>query len=61
MEGNVEGTYGFLNENGEIEIVEYSSNNSTGFTTNNKLPEAPTFNPEEVVETFISQFVIKKQ
>ena len=54
VEGNVEGTYGFLNENGEIEIVEYSSNNSTGFTTNNKLPEAPTFNPEEVVETFFS-------
>merc|ERR1711922_96639 len=47
VEGNVEGTYGFLNEHGEIEVVEYSSNNSTGFTTNNRLPELPVFDPEE--------------
>merc|ERR1711884_985065 len=47
VEGNVEGTYGFLNEHGEIDIVEYSSNNSTGFTTNNRLPELPVFDPEE--------------
>jgi len=31
--GNVEGKYGFIDETGEIKIVEYSSNNSTGFTT----------------------------
>merc|ERR1739848_2815 len=47
VEGNVEGTYGFLNEHGEIEVEEYSSNNSTGFTTNNRLPELPVFDPEE--------------
>merc|ERR1712045_228611 len=39
VEGNVEGTYGFLNEHGEIEVVGYSSNNS--------LPELPVFDPEE--------------
>merc|ERR1712200_353167 len=43
VEGNVEGTYGFLNEHGEIEVVEYSSNNSTGFTTNNSVVEDPAF------------------
>jgi len=32
-DGNVEGKYGFLDDNGEIKIVEYSSNNSTGFST----------------------------
>jgi len=31
--GNVEGKYGFIDDNGEIKIVEYSSNNSTGFST----------------------------
>merc|ERR1719362_2214030 len=39
IEGNVEGVYGFLDEAGEIITVKYSSNNSTGFTTDNKLPE----------------------
>ena len=33
------GVYGFLDEAGEIITVKYSSNNSTGFTTDNKLPE----------------------
>merc|ERR1711874_875679 len=32
-EGNVEGKYGFIDENGELKVVEYSSNNSTGFST----------------------------
>jgi len=31
--GNVEGKYGFIDDNGDIKIVEYSSNNSTGFKT----------------------------
>merc|ERR1711884_445537 len=53
VEGNVEGTYGFLNEHGEIEIVEYSSNNSTGFTTNNRLPELPVFDPEEGTDSVV--------
>merc|ERR1719422_2336515 len=43
-EGNVEGKYGFVDENGEIKIVEYSANNSTGFTSDLELPtvELPT-------------------
>merc|ERR1712123_540669 len=31
--GNVEGKYGFIDDSGDIKIVEYSSNNSTGFKT----------------------------
>merc|ERR1712106_814636 len=30
---DVEGKYGFIDDNGDIKIVEYSSNNSTGFKT----------------------------
>ena len=42
-EGNVEGKYGVVDENGEIKIVEYSANNSTGFQSDLEipLPEAP--------------------
>ena len=40
-EGNVEGKYGFLDENGEIKIVEYSANNSTGFQSDLELPSLP--------------------
>merc|ERR1712018_713827 len=39
-EGNVEGKYGFLDENGEIKIVEYSANNSTGFQSDLELVQA---------------------
>merc|ERR1719150_1055168 len=38
-EGNVEGKYGFLDENGEIKIVEYSANNSTGFQSDLELSQ----------------------
>merc|ERR1712223_1172254 len=38
-EGNVEGKYGFLDENGEIKIVEYSPNNSTGFQSDLELAQ----------------------
>merc|ERR1712001_675865 len=38
-EVNVEGKYGFLDENGEIKIVEYSANNSTGFTSDLELSQ----------------------
>merc|ERR1712038_1606843 len=38
-EGNVEGKYGFLDENGEIKIVEYSANNSTGFQSDLELEQ----------------------
>merc|ERR1712001_653016 len=42
-EGNVEGKYGVVDENGEIKIVEYSANNSTGFQSDLEVPvpEAP--------------------
>merc|ERR1712168_1024163 len=39
-EGNVEGKYGFVDKDGEIKIVEYSANNSTGFTSDLELPAA---------------------
>ena len=32
-EGNVEGKYGYLNDIGELVIVQYSANNATGFTS----------------------------
>merc|ERR1719464_1449824 len=41
-EGNVEGKYGYLNEEGEIVIVEYSANNSTGFTSDADAGVAPS-------------------
>merc|ERR1712227_520596 len=42
-EGNVEGKYGVVDENGGIKIVEYSANNSTGFQSDLEIPvpEAP--------------------
>ena len=33
------GKYGFLDENGEIKIVEYSANNSTGFQSDLELEQ----------------------
>merc|ERR1740123_2666808 len=41
-EGNVEGKYGYLNAEGEIVIVEYSANNSTGFTSDADSGVAPS-------------------
>merc|ERR1712025_1369658 len=41
-EGNVEGKYGFLDESGELKIVSYSSNNSTGFTSDLAGPVGPS-------------------
>merc|ERR1711970_1354117 len=37
-EGNVEGKYGFVDQNGDIKIVEYSANNSTGFSSDVEIP-----------------------
>ena len=50
-EGNVQGKYGFVDENGDIKIVEYSANNSTGFNSDLEAPElgAPV---QEVRTTF---------
>merc|ERR1719336_3151649 len=52
-EGNVEGKYGFVDENGEIKIVEYSANNSTGFASDIELPtvELPTGGAAPVAPT----------
>ena len=41
-EGNVEGKYGVVDENGEIKIVEYSANNSTGFQSDLQVPVPET-------------------
>ena len=38
-EGNVQGKYGFVDKNGEIKIVEYTANNSTGFTSDLEAPQ----------------------
>merc|ERR1719216_40345 len=48
-EGNVEGKYGFLDENGEIKIVEYSANNSTGFTSDLELSQVNALTEAEAV------------
>ena len=52
-EGNVEGKYGFLDENGEIKIVEYSANNSTGFTSDLEVPELSAVEVEAPVQQVI--------
>merc|ERR1712226_371688 len=43
LEGNVKGMYGFLDDNGEVQVVEYASNNATGFKilSGNPAPVAP--------------------
>lgn len=43
LEGNVKGMYGYLDDNGEVQVVEYASNNSTGFKilSGNQAPVAP--------------------
>ena len=54
-EGNVKGKYGVVDENGEIKIVEYSANNSTGFTSDLELPEVQAVEvgaPVQQVKTF---------
>merc|ERR1712141_854993 len=48
-EGNVEGKYGFLDEHGEIKIVEYSANNSTGSQSDLELSQVNPLTEAEVV------------
>ena len=43
-----EGKYGFLDENGEIKIVEYSANNSTGFQSDLELSQVNALTEAEV-------------
>merc|ERR1712012_906646 len=63
VEGNVEGKYGYLDENGEIKVVEYSANNSTGFTSDLELPEqaAAPVAVEAPVQEDDPAFALEKQ
>merc|ERR1712012_1020158 len=63
VEGNVEGKYGYLDENGEIKVVEYSANNSTGFTSDLELPEqaAAPVAGEAPVQEDDPAFALEKQ
>merc|ERR1712029_407230 len=60
-EGNVEGKYGFLDENGEIKIVEYSANNSTGFTSDLEVPELSAVEVGAPVQQADPAFELEKQ
>merc|ERR1719474_2004457 len=60
-EGNVEGKYGFVDENGEIKIVEYSANNSTGFTSDLELPELTAVEVGAPVQQADPAFELEKQ
>merc|ERR1712038_973908 len=61
-EGNVEGKYGFLDENGEIKIVEYSANNSTGFQSDLELVQVnPLTEAELAPQQADPAFELEKQ
>merc|ERR1712223_1868821 len=61
-EGNVEGKYGFLDENGEIKIVEYSANNSTGFQSDLELEQVnPLTEAEATPQQADPAFELEKQ
>merc|ERR1712001_784069 len=61
-EGNVEGKYGFLDENGEIKIVEYSANNSTGFQSDLELVQTnPLTEAEAAPQQAAPAFELEKQ
>lgn len=53
-EGNVEGKYGFLDANGEIKIVEYSANNSTGFQSDLELAQVNPLTEAEAAPQQVS-------
>merc|ERR1712012_794849 len=61
VEGNVEGKYGYLDENGEIKIVEYSANNSTGFTSDLEVPELSAVEVGAPVQQADPAFELEKQ
>merc|ERR1712133_28724 len=63
-EGNVEGKYGYLDDEGELVIVEYTANNSTGFSSDaaSRQPSGPLATaaaPESV--TLSPDFELEKQ
>merc|ERR1711902_17475 len=60
-EGNVKGKYGVVDENGEIKIVEYSANNSTGFTSDLELPEAQAVEVGAPVQQADPAFELEQQ
>merc|ERR1712243_469148 len=63
-EGNVEGKYGYLDDSGELVIVEYTASNSTGFSSDaaSRQPSGPLATaaaPESV--TLSPDFELEKQ
>merc|ERR1712066_641918 len=60
-DGNVKGKYGVVDENGDIKIVEYSANNSTGFTSDLELPEVQAVKLETPVQQADPAFELEKQ
>merc|ERR1712061_80777 len=60
-DGNVKGKYGVVDENGDIKIVEYSANNSTGFTSDLELPEVHAVELETPVQQADPAFELEKQ
>merc|ERR1712227_1161699 len=60
-EGNVEGKYGVVDENGEIKIVEYSANNSTGFQSDLQVPVPETPEGGASVQQADPAFELEKQ
>merc|ERR1712130_580501 len=60
-EGNVEGKYGVVDENGEIKIVEYSANNSTGFQSDLQVPVPETPEGGAPVQQADPAFELEKQ
>merc|ERR1712066_649128 len=60
-DGNVKGKYGVVDENGDIKIVEYSANNSTGFTSDLELPEVQAVELETPVQQADPAFELEKQ
>merc|ERR1712066_90816 len=60
-DGNVKGKYGVVDENDDIKIVEYSANNSTGFTSDLELPEVQAVELETPVQQADPAFELEKQ
>merc|ERR1712227_94998 len=60
-EGNVEGKYGVVDENGEIKIVEYTANNSTGFQSDLQVPVPETPEGGASVQQADPAFELEKQ
>ena len=53
------GKYGFLDENGEIKIVEYSANNSTGFQSDLELVQVNPLTEAEATPQQVGHIMLK--